>query len=146
VNTENLKEFVALEKEKADLKLREKTINTRLDELSELITKQFVEDGIQSTNIDGRTVYMHRDLYASPIGGDKEAVARALKESDLSQYVREDYNANSLKAYVREMVRGAEERARVEGTILEDLSSAIPPGLAATLKLSTVYSVSSRRS
>ena len=145
MNTENLKEFVALEKEKAAMKLREKAINTRMEELDKLITQQFIDDGIQNTTIDGRTVYLHRDLYASPIDGDKEAVARALKEAELSQYVHEDYNANSLKAYVREMVREAEERARVEGTVLEDLSTAIPPALAATLKLSTVYSVSSRR-
>ncbi len=141
-----LKEFVALEEEKADLKARLKAIETRLVELDELITRQFLDDGIQSTRIDGRTVYLHRDIYASPKDGDKQAVAAALKACNLGQYVREDYNANSLKAYVREMVREAEEAARAEGRVIDDPAKALPERLAATLNISTVFSISSRRS
>lgn len=146
MNTANLKEFVALEDEKAAIKTRLKTIENRLGELDESLTNEFLEDGIQSTKIDGRTVYLHRDLYASAKEGDKEAVVAALKQCDLGQYVKEDYNANSLKAYVREMVHAAEEQARVDGRVLENPADAIPEHLAVTLNISTVYSVSSRRS
>jgi hypothetical protein len=146
VNTPDLKEFVALEDEKADLKTRLKAIENRLGELDTTLTEQFLADGIQSTRIDGRTVYLHRDLYASAKDGDKEAVVAALKSCELGQYVKEDYNANSLKAYVREMVRNAEEQARVDGRVLDDPAKALPDHLAATLNISTVFSVSSRRS
>ncbi len=144
--TAELKEFVKLEQEKADIKLRLKNIETRLGELDESLTKQFLEDGIQSTRIDGRTVYLHRDLFASAKDGDKESVVTALKACNLGQYVKEDYNANSLKAYVREMVREAEEQARIEGRVIEDPAKALPEHLAVTLNISTVFSVSSRRS
>jgi hypothetical protein len=146
VNTAELKEFVKLEQEKADIKLRLKNIESRLGELDESLTRQFIEDGIQSTRIDGRTVYLHRDLFASAKDGDKEAVVVALKACNLGQYVKEDYNANSLKAYVREMVREAEEQARIEGRVIEDPAKALPEHLAVTLNISTVFSVSSRRS
>jgi predicted nuclease with TOPRIM domain len=146
LNTAELKEFVALEGEKSDLKTRLKAIESRLGELDESLTKQFIEDGIQSTRIDGRTVYLHRDIYASAKDGDKEAVIVALKECDLSQYVREDYNANLLKAFVREMVHEAEEKARLEGRVLDDPAQAVPARLAETINISTVFSVSSRRS
>jgi len=146
MNTAELKEFVALEGEKATIKTRLKAIETRLGELDESLTKQFLDDGIQSTRIDGRTVYLRRDLYASAKDGDKEAVVTALKSCDLGQYVKEEYNASSLTAYVREMVREAEEQARAEGRVIEDPATVLPEHLAATLKVSTVYSVSSRRS
>jgi hypothetical protein len=146
MNTAELKEFVALEDEKADIKARLRAIESRLGELDESLTKQFLDDGIQSTRIDGRTVYLHRDIYASAKDGDKEAVVAALKACDLGQYVKEDYNANSLKAYVREMVREAEDRARAEGRVIDDPAKALPEHLAATLNISTVFSVSSRRS
>ncbi len=145
MNTTELKEFVALEKEKADLKARGKTVQARLDDLDESLTRQFLEDGIQSTSVDGRTVYLRRDIFVSA-HGDKEAVVGALKASDLSQYVKEEYNAKSLTAFVREMVLAAEEKARIDGGVLDDLATAVPPQLAATLKISTVFSVSSRRS
>lgn len=146
MNTADLKEFVALDKEKADLKTRLKTIEVRLGELDESITKQFIEDGMQSISIDGRTVYLHRDVFASAGDAGKEAVVEALKACDLGQYVSEQYNANSLTAYVREMLREAEEKARLDDRVIDDPATALPEHLAATLKISTVFSVSSRRS
>jgi hypothetical protein len=144
VNTADLKEFVALEKEKAQLNGRLKVINQRLEVLDGAITEEFVKDGIQSMRVDGRTVYLHRDIYASPKDGERAAVVEALKECDLSQYIKEDYNANSLTAFVREMVREAEEQARLEKRVLVDPAGALPAGLAAKLNVSTVFSVSSR--
>lgn len=146
MNTAELKEFVALEDEKGTLKTRLKAIESRLGELDESLTRQFIDDGIQSTRIDGRTVYLHRDIYASAKDGDKEAVIVALKACNLSQYVREDYNANSLKAFVREMVHEAEEKARLEGRVIDDPATAVPAQLAATINISTTFSVSSRKS
>lgn len=144
MNTAELKEFVALEKEKATLKARLKVIESRLTELDESIAAQFVSDGVQSMRIDGRTVYLHRDIYASAKDGARDAVVAALRDCDLGQYVKEDYNANSLTAYVREMVREAEEQARTENRVIDDPAEALPAGLAASLKISTVFSVSSR--
>jgi len=144
MNTAELKEFVALEKEKATLKARLKVIDSRLTELDESIAAQFVSDGVQSMRIDGRTVYLHRDIYASAKDGARDAVVAALRDCDLGQYVKEDYNANSLTAYVREMVREAEEQARLDNRVIDDPAEALPTGLAATLKISTVFSVSSR--
>lgn len=144
MNTAELKEFVALEKEKATLKARLKAIDSRLTELDESIAAQFVSDGVQSMRIDGRTVYLHRDIYASAKDGARDAVVAALRDCDLGQYVKEDYNANSLTAYVREMVREAEEQARLDNRVIDDPAEALPAGLAATLKISTVFSVSSR--
>ena len=144
MNTADLKEFVALEKEKAQLNGRLKVINQRLEVLDGAITEEFVKDGIQSMRVDGRTVYLHRDIYASPKDGERAAVVEALKECDLSQYIKEDYNANSLTAFVREMVREAEEQARLEKRVLVDPAGALPAGLAAKLNVSTVFSVSSR--
>lgn len=144
MNTKNLKDFVRLEKRKKSLKARLAIIQKRLDELDVAITAEFVESGGESVRIDGRTVYLHRDIYASAKDGNRDAVVTQLKAANLSQYVKEDYNANSLTAFVREMVREAEEAARTENRVITDPASALPADLAATLNISTVFSVSSR--
>ena len=146
MNTAELKEFVSLEKEKADLKQQLKQVQERLDELDRKLTEQFLQDGMESSKIDGRTVYLRRDIYASAKEGCREAVVAALKACQLSQYVREDYNAKSVEAMVRELVKAAEEEARLDNRVLDDPATAVPPPLAETLKISSVYSISSRRS
>lgn len=145
MNTADVKEFVSLEKEKRDLSARLKTVQARLNELDGSIQGEFLTDGIQSINIDGRTVYLHRDVYASPKDSNRAAVVEALEASGLGQYVKRDYNAQSLTAYVREQLAAAEEYAAAEERVITEPAEALPPALAAVLNVSTVFSVSSRK-
>jgi hypothetical protein len=150
MNMEQLREFVSLENRKRDLDAELKAANQRLDELEDLIIPQFIEAGVPSiaVTVDGstRTLSIYPDVYASPLNGRTE-VAAALKASELGQYVAENYNSNSLTAYVREVWREvlllARQQNRVAGE--EDVRAALPKPLGEVLKISLVHKLSSRK-
>jgi len=150
MNMEQLREFVSLENRKRDLDAELKAANQRLDELEDLIIPQFIEAGVPSiaVTVDGntRTLSINPDVYASPLNGRTE-VAAALKASQLGQYVAENYNSNSLTAYVREVWREvlllARQQNRVAGE--EDVRAALPKPLGEVLKISLVHKLSSRK-
>ena len=150
MNMEQLREFVSLENRKRDLDAELKAANQRLDELEDLIIPQFIEAGVPSiaVTVDGstRTLSIYPDVYASPLNGRTE-VAAALKASELGQYVAENYNSNSLTAYVREVWREvlllAKQQNRVAGE--DDVRAALPKPLGEVLKISLVHKLSSRK-
>jgi hypothetical protein len=150
MNMEQLREFVSLENRKRDLDAELKAANQRLDELEDLIIPQFIEAGVPSiaVTVDGstRTLSINPDVYASPLNGRTE-VAAALKASELGQYVAENYNSNSLTAYVREVWREVLQLAKRENRVAteEDVRAALPKPLGEVLKISLVHKLSSRK-
>jgi len=150
MNMEQLREFVSLENRKRDLDAELKTANQRLDELEDLIIPQFIEAGVPSiaVTVDGstRTLSIYPDVYASPLN-DRSEVAAALKASELGQYVAENYNSNSLTAYVREVWREVLLLAKQQNRVAaeEDVRAALPKPLGEVLKISLVHKLSSRK-
>ena len=150
MNMEQLREFVSLENRKRDLDAELKAANQRLDDLEDLIIPQFIEAGVPSiaVTVDGttRTLSIHPDVYASPLN-DRSEVAAALKASELGQYVAENYNSNSLTAYVREVWREVLLLAKQQNRVAaeEDVRAALPKPLGDVLKVSLVHKLSSRK-
>jgi len=146
MNMEQLKEFVCLENRKRDLDAELKAAKARLDELEEALVPQFIEDGVQSMKVDGRTVSLAQEIYASPLDG-RDRVVEALKASELAQYVSENYNTNSLSAFVREVARDVAAQAEREDRIFteDDVRSALPAPLGLALKISFVHTLRSRK-
>ncbi len=150
MNMEQLREFVSLENRKRDLDAELKAANQRLDALEDLIIPQFIEAGVPSiaVTVDGitRTLSIYPDVYASPLN-DRTEVTAALKASELGQYVAENYNTNSLTAFVREVWREVllaaqrENRVATEG----DVRAALPKPLGDAIKVSLVHKLSSRK-
>jgi hypothetical protein len=146
MNMEQLKEFVALEKRKRDLDSELKAIGARLDDLEQALVPQFLADGVASMKVDGRTVYIAQDIHASP-AGDRAEVIAALKRSELGQYVSENYNTQSLRAFVREVAEEARLRCQQQDRLFteEEVRAALPSPLSDALKISFVHSLRSRK-
>jgi hypothetical protein len=146
VNLEQLKEFVCLENRKKELDAEQKQVKQQLDDLEDALVPQFIQNGIQKMTVDGRTVSLVHDIYASPLY-DRDDVVAALKQSELGQYVAENYNTNSLTAFVREVKREVESQAQQEQRPYdeEDIRAALPAALGQTLKISFVHKLSSRK-
>jgi hypothetical protein len=141
-----LKEFVCLENRKKELDAELKATKQKLDDIELLLIPQFIEDGVQNMTVDGRTVSLVQDIYASPLD-DRDHVVAALKASELGQYVAENYNTNSLAAFVREVARDVAMLAEREGRIYseQDVLHALPAPLGTALKVSFVHSLRSRK-
>ena len=146
MNMEQLKEFVCLENRKRDLDAELKGVKAKLDELEEALVPQFIEAGLTKATVDGRTVSLAQEIYASPLDG-RERVVEALKASELAQYVSENYNTNSLSAFVREVARDVAAQAEREDRIFteEDVRAELPAPLGLALKISFVHTLRSRK-
>ena len=146
MNLEQLKEFVCLENRKKELDAEQKQVKQQLDDLEEALVPQFIQDGIQKMTVDGRTVSLVHDIYASPLK-EREDVVAALKASELGQYVAENYNTNSLTAFVREVARDVAILAEREGRPYgeDEVLQALPKPLGSALKVSFVHSLRSRK-
>jgi hypothetical protein len=150
MNLEPLREFVSLENHKKELDADLKATKQRLDELEETIIPMFIEEGVPSmtVEVDGakRTLSIYPDVYASP-ANDRDEVVDALKQSELGQYVAENYNTNSLTAFVREVWKDLRQAAtRAERVVTEDdLRAALPAPLQGALKITLIHKLSSTR-
>lgn len=102
---DSMREFVALEKERRDLEDRLKHIKARRDDLEQILLGAFEESQIQSMKIDGLTVYIHRQLWARPKGGDYDLAVRALREVGWDDLVEIKCNTHRVSSQVREMDR-----------------------------------------
>jgi hypothetical protein len=146
MNMEQLKEFVCLETRKRELDSELKAIVARIDDLEQALVPQFLSDGIASMKVDGRTVYIAQDMQASP-ASDRAEVIRALKESELGQYIAENYNTQSLRAFVREVAEEVRLRCQQQDRLFneEEVRVALPTPLCDALKVSFVHSLRSRK-
>lgn len=150
MNLEPLREFVSLETQKKDLDAQLKATKQRLDELEEIIIPMFIEEGTPSITVEvngvKRTLSIYPDVYASPLN-EREEVVDALKQSDLDQYVAENYNTNSLTSFVREIWKELLHNASRERRVVtgDDLRAALPQPLRGVLKLSLIHKLSSTR-
>ncbi len=150
MNLEPLREFVSLENRKKELDAALKATKQKLDELEEIIIPMFIEAGVpaMTVEVDGarRTLSIYPDVYASPLN-DREEVVDALKQSELGQYVAENYNTNSLTSFVREIWKELRQAAGRERRVVteDDLRAALPAPLQGALKLSLIHKLSSTR-
>jgi hypothetical protein len=150
MNMEPLREFVSLETRKKELDAQLKAAKQRLDELEDVIIPQFIEEGVPSITVEvggvKRTLSIYPDVYASPLNG-RDEVAKALKQSELGQYVAENYNTNSLTSFVREVWKELRQTVCNQGRIIgeDELRMALPAPLASVLKLSLVHKLSSTK-
>lgn len=140
-----LKEFVSLEKRKKDLDAELKQTNQRIAELEDALIPQFVANGMSKATVDGRTVYLMQKVSASP-WTDREEVIAALKASELGQYVAENYNTQSLTAFVNEIRKDLEVRFEKEEKPLteQDVRDALPEPLGKALKITFFYKLGNR--
>lgn len=80
-----------------------KAIKEEADKLEAELVEAFSEAGVQNLNVDGKTVYLHRSVYARRCDGiTADDVKAALRAAGAGDLVTETVNANTLSAYVRE--------------------------------------------
>lgn len=112
----------------------------------EIIEKQIIEawseTGTTKTTINGRTVYIKRSLQLSPIEG-REAVIAALESAGMDEYLKEDYNTNSLKSYITGVANDLKADLGMEPSV-EEIRKALPEELALAMDLFEKYQIVTR--
>ena len=106
MNPDKLKKYIQLNDEIKELKQRQIELTLSKDELQDEIFTEMEESGISNMKMDGRTIYLHKQTWVR--ANDKTEACAYMKEHGLEDYVKEDFNTNSLSAYYREMEKSDE--------------------------------------
>lgn len=108
--------FVDLELQIEDAEANLKALKDRQAKLEEWLLEQMSIAQTQRLTAKSRTIYIRKDFIVSKAKGiTTDQVNDKLREFGLSDLIAEGYNANTLKATVREM----EERAQAAGFFVD---------------------------
>lgn len=130
IDTEKMRRYVELTKRKRQTEEDLDGLKKELARLEGQLLEDFERAGVDSMRIDGMTVYPHRQLFANARDGDKERAVEALRACGLDDYVKEQFNTQSLSAYVRE---------------LDELEEPLPQPLAEALDVHEKYTLRVRK-
>ena len=98
-----VREFIDLTAQQRDLEAQLASVNEKLAPFQDKLLVEWQKiPGFQRTSLAGWTVYLERKVWAQYPEG-RAAAIEALKEAGLAKdYVKEDFNHQSLSSYVRE--------------------------------------------
>lgn len=100
--------YARLANEKDALETRLDQVKVEMQLLEEPILEGMVSIEQPRTHIEGRTIHIHRQLWARAT--DKEAAANVLHEVGLAdEYVSETFNTNKISALFREWDRAEDD-------------------------------------
>lgn len=97
-------ELAALKDRKKALDDELKAVNARIAEIDEILSSRMLEEELQSFNRNGKTFYVNTKTYASAVPDKKHELFAWLKNHGYGDMVTETVNANTLSAFVREML------------------------------------------
>ena len=96
-------EYAELTEKRRKLEAEVKRLAHDLATREEVLVEEFAQAGIQNIKTaTGQTVYLNREIFAKLVGDHKKALT-AFRRAGLGDFVKESVNANTLRAYVREM-------------------------------------------
>ncbi len=118
-NADVVREAIALTKRIEELRLQLAPLEDKLKALQPELIAEFERSGDQRRTVDGKTAYLHRQLWVYAADGvPKETVAEAIKKAGLGDYVKETFNIQSISAFARELEKDVDWED--SGALLED--------------------------
>jgi len=96
-------QYANLTIKRRDLEAEANRLKTELLAIEEKLVEEFSQAGVQNVKTTaGQTVYLNREVFAKLVGDQKKAYT-ALRRAGLGDFVKETVNAQTLRAYVREV-------------------------------------------
>lgn len=102
IQIEGVEKLLELEDEIARLEKDLKAKQAEQDALKEQLLQQFEARNLKNLKVGRRLVYVHRSVWASVPPEHAGEVKRALRDLDLSEFIKETVNSQQLSAHVRE--------------------------------------------
>jgi hypothetical protein len=96
-----MKRYVSLDKRRRKLDAELKTVKTQLQELEPTVLEQMTKAETKKLSINGVLLYIKRQIWAKALENKQDTIA-AIKEH-MPEYIGENYNSNSLSAWLREV-------------------------------------------
>lgn len=136
-------EFIALDAKRKALEGDVDKLKEQLAVLEPQIMQRFENAGMQSMkSTSGVTLYINRQLWASPRNGDHATLVAALREIGLTDMIKTQCNTQTLSAYIRE-----QEKDLFTGKASPDeLIAKLPPVLQSCVEISEKFGLRAKRS
>lgn len=96
--SDDIRDLLALRAKKEQHEEELRVINMQIDEITERVLDRWVDQGVDSVRVDGKTVSLRRQIYARVL--DREQIAEALREAGVGHLLTP--NTNTLSAWLRE--------------------------------------------
>jgi hypothetical protein len=128
MNIDVLKEFVSLTKRKREMKTEMSRLEKRIDEISPSVRTELETAGVDSMTVDGMRVNIVQVIACKideSAGLTREEIARNIKAAGLENYVRYDFNLNTVSSHFREELRKANEA----NPLFDPRNLSVPAGL-----------------
>ena len=110
MNTDTLRQYVADKAELSLLEAKVKRMKATLRLAEQDVLTELSHSGTQRITIDGKTLYVRQDLYASVKPGvDPEAAMKVLDDLNLTEFHKERITLQSVSAWIRERRANDEE-------------------------------------
>lgn len=125
MNVDLLRRLASLIRHKRELKSALASVNEQIDQLQEPALNEMVSAGVDRLPLRDEegtlTLYIHRQLWARPVGGPdgRPAVVEALQAEGMDDFVKQDFNVQRLSAYARELERAGAELPEQLRAVLE---------------------------
>ncbi len=138
--------FVAIDDQIKDLETQVKRLKDDKAELEAEIMAAFAEEGTKSIKLtDGRSVGLHRQIWASAVDQDK--LCHALAECGAGELVKTAVNTQSLSSWVREHERDNEAKGATAPVLEADVAGQfeLPEEVVGLIKITEKFSIRARR-
>lgn len=131
INSQKLEQFIQLNEQKKQLEAELEKVKDTIAELQTILLDQFGDNGMSKISLNGSTVFLKRQLWASAKDGDYKRACQALIDSGLDHLVNTRFDTNSLSSFVREQ---------------DELGIELPTLLKDTIKVTEKFSLQVRKS
>jgi hypothetical protein len=138
--------YVKLHERKEQLDSDLKKVKAEIAKMEEGLLEYFERHSINKLGAGGRTIHLHRQIFASLI--DKEAAHAALTEHGYGDLVEPRVMPQRLSAWVRELLAEAEANEGEIPASSDNLADAlpVPQSIKQQIKVTEKFSVRVRRS
>lgn len=96
-----------------------KALNAEIEETQEKLVAAMVDEEMQNFNRAGNLFYLSTRTYASPQAGQQEALYDWLRKNGYGDLVRETVYAQSLSAFVKELLGEEDELPKELGELVK---------------------------
>lgn len=106
---DQVKRYAELIARKRELEAELRAIQDQLNVMEPGLVEAFIDAGIQHLRLNGQTLYLQQEIWASPVDGDYDSLCDALERAGLGDMVVRRVHHNTLSAWVRELRKAGEE-------------------------------------
>lgn len=105
---EKIKQLIEIKKQLDELDAQTKKLKAEFDALEPEVITYLEQEGLDRVTLDGRTVSIRRQLWAS-VNKENPFALDILRDNGLGDFIEEKVNSQRISSYVREFEKNGQE-------------------------------------